>query len=77
MCQPSLRAGATRAPPIAAAFLPLYPIGVLAEMWLLYSAIPYASNKNINSISLPNMGNVSFHYPTFLKVLLVVYFPLW
>ena len=46
-------------------------------MWLLYSAIPYASNKNINSISLPNMGNVSFHYPTFLKVLLVVYFPLW
>ncbi|KAL6763238.1 tyrosine phosphatase-like protein [Haematococcus lacustris] len=59
------------------AFIPLYPIGVACEMWLLWSALPVLAARDMYSWHLPNRLNFAFSYHTFSKVGLVVYLPVW
>lgn len=53
----------------------LYPIGVSGELLTIYSILPYAAATGMYSISMPNMFNVAFHYPTFLVVYMIGYVP--
>jgi len=54
-------------------FIPLYPIGALSEMKLMYDGIPTMRAKNMYSITMPNAYNFAFDYPTFVAVILVMY----
>lgn len=63
------------------AFIPLYPVGVICEMGLVYLALPFLESDAAyqgRSIRMPNPVNVSFDYPLFCRVLLTVYLvPFW
>jgi Protein tyrosine phosphatase-like protein, PTPLA len=50
------------------AFLVLYPIGVVSEMWLLYSGLPAVRQQRLHSMALPNRWNFAFNYSYFLVV---------
>ena len=50
------------------AFLPLYPVGVASEMWLLAGGLPAARGRRLHSVTLPNTWNFSFDYAWFLVV---------
>ena len=50
------------------AFLPLYPVGVASEMWLLFSGLPAARGRRLHSVALPNTWNFAFDYSYFLVV---------
>lgn len=52
-------------------FIPLYPVGMLAEMALMIQALPYLKAQRLNSIGLPNAVNFSFDYHLFIKVYLL------
>ena len=43
-------------------FIVLYPIGVLGEMWTVYSAQPVILEKAILSVAMPNIVNMSFSF---------------
>lgn len=49
-------------------FIPLYPIGMLAEMQIMLSSLPYLKNQKLHSISLPNTFNFGFDYHLFIQV---------
>jgi very-long-chain (3R)-3-hydroxyacyl-CoA dehydratase len=55
------------------AFIPLYPIGGSAEIWLMLHALPTIDAEEPYTIAMPNTANFAFHYPTFLKGLIAVY----
>lgn len=72
------------------AFIPLYPLGVLAEMTLMYDALPALDNEldgrsgggggaagAAYSLRLPNAWNAAFDYATFLRCVLLAYPFLW
>lgn len=50
------------------AFLILYPIGVVSEMWLLYAGLPAARERKLHSFALPNAWNFAFDYSYFFVV---------
>ncbi len=50
------------------AFLPLYPIGVVSEMWLIYKGLPAVRQRQLHSVSLPHPWNFAFDYSYFLMV---------
>lgn len=50
------------------AFLVLYPIGVVSEMWLLYSGLPAIRERKLHSAALPNAWNFTFNYSYFIVV---------
>ena len=50
------------------AFIPLYPVGVVGEMWSVYQALPFIKQRGLRSVPLPNAANFAFDYPTFLVV---------
>jgi very-long-chain (3R)-3-hydroxyacyl-CoA dehydratase len=54
-------------------FIPLYPIGALSEMKLMYDGIPTMRANQMYSITLPNALNFGFDYTTFVTMLLVAY----
>lgn len=54
-------------------FIPLYPIGALSEMKLMYDGLPRMRAKKMYSITMPNAYNFAFDYSTFVSVILVVY----
>ncbi|DBA71042.1 hypothetical protein WJX79_002593 [Trebouxia sp. C0005] len=58
-------------------FIPLYPVGMLAEMVLMVKALPFLKSQKLNSISLPNVLNFGFDYHMFIQGLLFVYPFLW
>jgi len=58
-------------------FIPTYPVGVLAEMLLLYQALPFIEARDMYSISMPNPFNMGFSYLRFCQVGLFVYLPIW
>eukprot|EP00898_Chlorokybus_atmophyticus_P002226 jgi/Chlat1/3003/Chrsp2S00365 len=59
-------------------FIPLYPIGVLSEVALLYQAIPYVARRQIHYYNTQLAGTtLNFQYDKFIKLLLVPYFPAW
>mmetsp|Transcript_29687 Transcript_29687/g.70752 ORF Transcript_29687/g.70752 Transcript_29687/m.70752 type:complete len:219 (+) Transcript_29687:48-704(+) len=55
------------------AFIPLYPVGVLAEVWIILEALPIAKESGMYSLRMPNWANFAFDYPMFLWALLAVY----
>ena len=55
------------------AFIPLYPIGGSAEIWLMYHSLPTIDAWVPYTISMPNALNAAFYYPWFLRGLLYVY----
>lgn len=59
------------------AFLVLYPVGVVSEMWLLYAGLPAVRQRQLHSLALPNGWNFAFDYSYFLMGLLVLYPLLW
>ncbi len=51
------------------AFIPLYPLGVLAgEMPLIWNGLPYIKQRKLHSIDMPNSLNFAFSYHTFAQV---------
>lgn len=58
-------------------FIPLYPVGMLAEMMLMAKSLPYLKSQKLNSINLPNAINFGFDYHLFVLALLLVYPILW
>ena len=54
-------------------FIPLYPIGALSEMKLMYDGIPTMRANKMYSITMPNAYNFAFDYPTFVSAVLVAY----
>ena len=50
------------------AFYALYPVGVVAEMWIIAAALPVLASTGIHSISLPNAWNWAFSYHYFMVV---------
>lgn len=48
------------------AFIPLYPVGVVGEMWAVYSALPLIKQRRLRSVRLPNAANWGFDYHLFL-----------
>lgn len=58
-------------------FYILYPIGVLGELLLMFSAIPVTTATGQWSTSLPNCLNLSFHFPYFLIVTILLYIPIF
>lgn len=55
------------------AFLPLYPVGAVSEMTLMYAALPSIGDRKLYTISMPNPYNFAFDYKLFVQVLLAVY----
>eukprot|EP01026_Neomeris_dumetosa_P029022 TRINITY_DN2352_c0_g2_i1.p1 TRINITY_DN2352_c0_g2~~TRINITY_DN2352_c0_g2_i1.p1 ORF type:complete len:217 (-),score=6.92 TRINITY_DN2352_c0_g2_i1:277-927(-) len=55
------------------AFIPLYPLGTMSEMVLVYYALEFIQKSKLYTVELPNNWNFAFDYALFLKMLLVVY----
>ncbi|CAO2839985.1 unnamed protein product [Amaranthus hypochondriacus] len=55
-------------------FIPVYPVGVAGEMWLMYQALPYIKEKDLYRNFF---ATLPFSYLTFVKVVLVCYPFLW
>lgn len=50
------------------AFYALYPVGVVAEMWIIWAGLPAIAATGLHSISLPNGWNWAFSYYYFMTV---------
>ena len=59
------------------AFIPLYPIGLAAELANIYRAIPLVAASGKLSVTMPNAANMAFDYPLFLRTILVVQPIIW
>ena len=57
-------------------FIPLYPIGFIAEWLCYYIALPYLKEQQLWTIRFPNNWNFGWDFVLFVKVLLGLYFPL-
>ena len=49
-------------------FIPLYPLGVVGEMGLMWLALPTIESRGLGSIKLPNFANFGFDYAFFIRV---------
>jgi len=47
-------------------FIPTYPFGVVAEMLLLYHALPYARERDMYNLHMPNWYNFAFDWHNFM-----------
>ncbi|CAH1432410.1 unnamed protein product [Lactuca virosa] len=56
------------------AFIVIYPIGVLGEMWIMYQSLPVIMEKNLFA---NYFSALPFTYYTFVKVVLICYPFLW
>jgi len=50
------------------AFIPLYPVGVVGEMWSVYDALPLIRERRLRYVTMPNAANFAFNYHLFLVV---------
>mmetsp|Transcript_15676 Transcript_15676/g.43856 ORF Transcript_15676/g.43856 Transcript_15676/m.43856 type:complete len:218 (-) Transcript_15676:1027-1680(-) len=55
------------------AFIVLYPIGVLSEVWILVEVLPIAKETRMYNVTMPNAINFGFDYYIFLLVGLSIY----
>ncbi|GFO40980.1 very-long-chain (3r)-3-hydroxyacyl-coa dehydratase [Plakobranchus ocellatus] len=53
-------------------WIPLYPLGILIEGAIVFKSISYFTETGFYSVSLPNSANVSFYFPYFLIVHLLL-----
>ncbi|KAJ9578140.1 hypothetical protein L9F63_025000, partial [Diploptera punctata] len=57
-------------------WIPLYPLGFLCEGVVILRDIPYFEETQRFTVSLPNAWNFTFHFPTVLRIyLLLIFFP--
>jgi very-long-chain (3R)-3-hydroxyacyl-CoA dehydratase len=57
-------------------WIPLYPLGFLCEGVVILRDIPYFEETQRFTVSLPNSLNFAFHFPTVMRIyLLVLFFP--
>lgn len=57
-------------------WIPLYPLGFLCEGVIILRNIPYFEETSKFSMELPNIWNFSLHFPTLMRVyLLIGFFP--
>jgi Protein tyrosine phosphatase-like protein, PTPLA len=54
------------------AFIPIYPLGLAAELINIYRAMPLAAHSRRLSLDMPNAVNMAFSYSAFLCALLAV-----
>lgn len=54
------------------AFIPMYPLGLAAEVVCIWLAVPLVATSGRLSLDLPNPTNIAFHYSTFLRALLAI-----
>jgi very-long-chain (3R)-3-hydroxyacyl-CoA dehydratase len=54
-------------------FIPMYPFGVVAELMLLYLALPFAKAREMYNLDMPNALNFAFDWHIFLVVSRVRY----
>ncbi|KAI8469875.1 MAG: tyrosine phosphatase-like protein [Monoraphidium minutum] len=59
------------------AFIPIYPAGVVAEMVLMFRALPLIRARRLFSVAMPNALNFAFDYEVFMTVVLLLYPYLW
>eukprot|EP00197_Chlamydomonas_leiostraca_P011161 CAMPEP_0202861760 /NCGR_PEP_ID=MMETSP1391-20130828/3050_1 /ASSEMBLY_ACC=CAM_ASM_000867 /TAXON_ID=1034604 /ORGANISM="Chlamydomonas leiostraca, Strain SAG 11-49" /LENGTH=220 /DNA_ID=CAMNT_0049541195 /DNA_START=17 /DNA_END=679 /DNA_ORIENTATION=- len=59
------------------AFIPLYPVGVGAELALLWQGLPHLAARGAYSLRLPNQLNWGFDYKIFAQMVMVIYLPAW
>lgn len=55
-------------------WIPLYPLGFLCEGVIIFLNIPYFEETNKFTISLPNTYNFAFHFPSLLRLYLLLMF---
>lgn len=53
-------------------WMPLYPLGFVCEGIIALRNIPYFEETERFTVSLPNEWNFAFHFPTFLRLYLLV-----
>ena len=58
-------------------FIPLYPVGMLAELRIMYLSLPYLEKTKLHTLEMPNSYNFAFDYYTFIKYLAMVYPFVW
>mmetsp|Transcript_3124 Transcript_3124/g.19264 ORF Transcript_3124/g.19264 Transcript_3124/m.19264 type:complete len:209 (-) Transcript_3124:2410-3036(-) len=58
-------------------FIPLYPIGVVAEIVLMYKGLGFVKRRNLHNLRMPNTFNFAFDYHNFVVGLLLLYPFLW
>ncbi|KAI3694606.1 hypothetical protein L1987_77574 [Smallanthus sonchifolius] len=56
------------------AFIVVYPIGVVGEMWIMYQSLPVIMEKNLYA---DYFAAIPFSYYTFVKAVLICYPFLW
>lgn len=57
-------------------WIPLYPLGFLCEGVIILRNIPYFEETQKFTVSLPNSWNFAFHFPSIMRLyLLVLFFP--
>ncbi|XP_053998200.1 very-long-chain (3R)-3-hydroxyacyl-CoA dehydratase 3 [Hylaeus anthracinus] len=54
-------------------WMPLYPLGFLCEGIIILRNIPYFEETHKFTISLPNSWNFAFHFPSFLRMYLLIF----
>jgi very-long-chain (3R)-3-hydroxyacyl-CoA dehydratase len=54
------------------AFIVLYPVGLFAELYCMWLALPLVKASGRLSFSMPNPLNMAFDYPTCLHALLII-----
>ncbi|XP_076675493.1 3-hydroxyacyl-CoA dehydratase 2 [Andrena cerasifolii] len=54
-------------------WMPLYPLGFLCEGIIILRNIPYFEETQKFTYSLPNSWNFAFHFPSFLKIYLLIF----
>jgi len=57
-------------------WIPLYPSGSLCESIIVLRNIPYFEETQKFTISLPNAYNFTLHFPSFMILYLILWFPL-
>lgn len=55
-------------------WIPLYPLGFLCEGVVILRDIPYFEETQRFTVSLPNSLNFSFHFPTVMRIYLLIFF---
>ena len=52
-------------------FIPLYPVGVAAEVAIIWKSLPHLQKTRLHSLDLPNSVNFAFDYHLFNLVRLL------
>ncbi|XP_044740677.1 very-long-chain (3R)-3-hydroxyacyl-CoA dehydratase [Chrysoperla carnea] len=54
-------------------WIPLYPLGIVCEGVIILRNIPYFEETQKFTVSLPNTYNFAFHFPTVMRLYLLIF----